>query len=142
MKKVLNTHCYQANMPLASMRYDGEEEDVTESQTTAEKCLTTHEKCFDESAEHKTIPSNFCLECIIGLLQFEQDGLFLYCSNSRKEMKIIEIVTTCVFCFFFVKLFLDSYYSIIISKYQICLAILCSFLCEVCVGEYICTVFL
>ena len=31
MKKVLNTHCYQANMPLASMRYDGEEEDVTES---------------------------------------------------------------------------------------------------------------
>ena len=63
LKTVLNTHHYQVNTPLAIIRYDGSEEDFAVGYTTADNCLTTHKKCFDESAEHKTILSNFCLEC-------------------------------------------------------------------------------
>ena len=57
-QKVLNTHCYQINTPIAIIRYDGGAEDVVVGHETGDNCLTAHEKCFDESAEHKTI---YCL---------------------------------------------------------------------------------
>ena len=75
MKKVRNTHCYQVNTPPAIIRYDGGEEDVVVDHTTADNCLTTYEKCFHKSRGHKTILSNFCLECIIGLLRLLVDDL-------------------------------------------------------------------